>query len=105
MLVVLGAAEAGRQDLLRVPASLQMIGSASYSIDLFQCIFMGLAWKVLQFTQLVPRVPVLLTFAVLTLSSVGGAIVVSRTVELPLIQLLRGFSGRPPRSAKPQVVS
>jgi peptidoglycan/LPS O-acetylase OafA/YrhL len=56
-LVVLGAAETGRQNTITVPVALQTLGSASYSIYLFQFVFIGLVWKLWLALGLDARMP------------------------------------------------
>ena len=88
-IIVLGIAESDRQDLLRVPQGLRKIGSASYSIYLFQFIFIGVAWQMLLVTGLDQRIPLLVTFAILVIAAIGGGVFMSHTVEYPLMRAVR----------------
>jgi peptidoglycan/LPS O-acetylase OafA/YrhL len=70
-----------------------MLGSASYSIYLFQFIFIGLAWQV--WTRLLPQgsAPDWVTFVVLAAAGIGGGVLVSRTCEYPLLGWIRRRMG------------
>jgi exopolysaccharide production protein ExoZ len=92
-IVVLGIAEADRQSLLRVPAILRTIGAASYSIYLFQFIFIATTWQVLLATGLGHRIPVAGAYVTLALAVLVGGVVTSRCVEYPLMRLVRGRRG------------
>lgn len=98
-LVVLGLAEAARRGALSVPGWLQRLGSASYSIYLFQFLFIGVAWKLLLATRVVTLLPKALVFLVLASCGVGGGIIMSRLVEQPLIRALRHRPALLPASA------
>lgn len=97
-LIVLGAAEAGRQSLVTVPRILQALGSASYSIYLFQFVFIGVAWKLWLATGLDRSMPHGASFPLLVAAGVVGGIAVSRLVEYPLMKMVR--SGLPIRVAR-----
>ena len=90
-LIVLGIAEAERQNLLRVPLALQRLGGASYSIYLFQFVFIATAWKVLVATRLNQHMPLAADFAVLALAAIAGGVCVSIWIEHPLIRLMRSW--------------
>jgi exopolysaccharide production protein ExoZ len=92
-IIVLGIAEADRHDLLRVPAVLRAVGAASYSIYIFQFIFIGTAWQVLLGARLAHVLPVGVAFVVLALAVLVGGVVMSRCVEHPLMRLVRGRRG------------
>lgn len=89
-LIVIGTAEASRQGLLAVPGFLRGLGAASYSIYLFQFVFIGIAWKLSLATGLDRLLPPAVIFVLLAASGVAGGVLISRTVEYPLIQLARG---------------
>jgi peptidoglycan/LPS O-acetylase OafA/YrhL len=88
-LIVLGIAEADRQKLLSVPAYFRMLGAASYSIYLFQFIFIGMLWQVLLVTRLQQGLPVIAQFTVLAAAGIIGGGGVSIWVERPLIRMIR----------------
>jgi exopolysaccharide production protein ExoZ len=88
-LIVLGAAEAGRRDLLLVPQWLQSLGSATYSIYLFQFVWIGLAWQAVLHLGLEQRLSDAALFLALAVPGVMGGMLMSRLVEQPLIGLLR----------------
>jgi peptidoglycan/LPS O-acetylase OafA/YrhL len=97
-LIVMGLAEADQRNLLRVPAVLRSLGVASYSLYLFQFVFIGLAWQVLRFTRLDQSLPATLQLLLLALGAVAGGMVMACGVERPLIGLLRrGLGVRRPR--------
>jgi exopolysaccharide production protein ExoZ len=88
-LIVLGAAEAGRQSSITVPMVLQTLGSASYSIYLFQFVFIGVLWKLWLATGLDEKMPHMASFPLLAVAGVVGGIATSRLVEYPLMRLVR----------------
>ena len=87
-LLVAGCASAGKCHVA-LPAWLRALGSASYSIYLFQFVFIGVLWKVSSAFDWqgvwVPHVE----FFVLSLGAVLGGIWVSRFVEYPLMGWIR----------------
>ncbi len=89
-LIVLGAAAASRAGLIVVPAPLRVLGAASYSIYLFQFMFIGAAWKFWLGAGLDRDMPPLAAFPLLVLCGLGGGLLMSRTVEYPLMRLIRG---------------
>lgn len=90
MLIVGGVAELDRRGQLRVAALPRMLGAASYSIYLFQFVFIGVAWKALTLTGLADRAPVWLSYPVLAFAGIAGGLAMHRWVELPLLALTRG---------------
>ena len=88
-LIVLGAAEAGRQSAITVPRVLQTLGTASYSVYLFQFVFIGLLWKLWLATGLDGQMPHTASFSLLAVAGVAGGIAMSRLVEYPLMRLVR----------------
>jgi len=98
MLLVLGLAAKSRRLTAPLPALPLVLGSASYSIYLFQFIFIAIAWQIWQRLPFVsPDSPgpatVMLAFATLALSAIAGGVMVSRTCEYPLLRLLRRRAG------------
>ncbi len=93
-LIVLGAAAADRESPLNVPSSLRMLGAASYSIYLFQFIFIGVLWKLWLAAGLDRLTPHTASFPLLAIGGVVGGILASRLIEYPLIRLVRGRSRR-----------
>jgi len=89
-LVILGAAETSREGVARVPSILQILGSASYSLYLFQFVFVGIAWKLWLATGLGATVSPVIGCVVFCLATLGGGIMMSRLVEYPLMRLIRG---------------
>ncbi len=99
--IVLGIAAADQQRPSRVPVLLQQTGAASYSIYLFQFVFIGMVWKTLLVTRLNETLPVLVQFFLLSAAAIGGGILVSRWVEHPLMHLIRNW--RRPLQARPKM--
>lgn len=93
-LIVLGMAAAGRDALVTVRPFLRMLGGASYSIYLFQFIFIGPLWQVWLASGLDRRLPHAASFPLLAVGAVAGGILASRWIEYPLIGLLRGDTRR-----------
>ena len=88
-LIVLGAAEASRQSLITVPKALEALGTASYSIYLFQFVFIGVLWKLWLLSGLGEAMPPAASFPLLAAAGVAGGFTMSRLVEYPLMQLVR----------------
>ena len=93
-LIVLGAAMLSQRRAIRPGRLLMALGSASYSIYLFQFVFFGVAWQIWQRLPFVRGWSELAPFAVLSLSAIIGGVVVSRTCEYPLLRLIRQSAGR-----------
>jgi exopolysaccharide production protein ExoZ len=93
-LIVLGAAATDRKTPMNVPPFLRAIGAASYSIYLFQFIFIGMLWKLWLIAGLDRLTPHAASFPLLAVGGVVGGILASRLIEYPLIRLVRGNSRR-----------
>jgi peptidoglycan/LPS O-acetylase OafA/YrhL len=89
VMIVLGAAAADRDRRLRVGKLLRAFGRASYSIYLFQFVFIGLAWRAMVVSGLSGVLPTLADFFVLAGCGIAGGVVMSRCVEYPLMRWLR----------------
>lgn len=100
-LVVIGAAEASRSRAVTIPVVLRACGSASYSIYLFQFVFIGLMWKALVRSGWSASVPAICVFLLLSFAGVCGGIATSRGVEYPLIRFSRGERFKFLRAATP----
>lgn len=92
-LLIVGVGAAERAGRLAVPGWLRTLGGASYSIYLFQFVFIGLAWQACLAAGLDRRVPDLVLFAALAGVALAGGTVMARLVERPLLRLMRGGSG------------
>lgn len=92
-LIVLGLARAGQSGHLSVPSSLRLLGGASYSVYLFQFVFIGVVWKLWLSAGLGRVAPHGLVFLPLAAAGIVGGILMARYVEQPLIRTVRG----PPR--------
>jgi peptidoglycan/LPS O-acetylase OafA/YrhL len=91
--LILGAAEVSRQSLGHVPLILQTLGSASYSLYLFQFVFIGVAWQLWLASGSGVIVSPVVGCGIITVVAVGGGIMVSRFVEFPLMRLIRDAIG------------
>jgi peptidoglycan/LPS O-acetylase OafA/YrhL len=101
-LLVLGIAGAERAGQLRVPAWLDSAGGVSYSIYLFQFVFIGAAWQVWVKTGLDHRAPPVICFLVLAAAGLVGGYWTGRLVERPLLSLSR--RRRPAQAGEPLTV-
>lgn len=70
---------------------LGLFGSASYSLYIFQFVFIGTAWQALIHTGLAARLPPLAQFAVLATAAIVGGVLAARYVERPLIRACRSI--------------
>ena len=86
-LLVLGLVAWERTSRIAPPTWLRQLGSASYSIYLFQFVWIGAAWQVLVATGLVDRLPAAGIFALLGATAIAGGLAASRWVEKPLAGL------------------
>ncbi|MBO0709729.1 MAG: acyltransferase [Acetobacteraceae bacterium] len=89
-LIVVGVARAGQTGQLPVPSPLRILGSASYSVYLFQFVFIGLVWKLWLSAGLGRLQPHALVFLPLAAAGIVGGVLMSRYVEHPLIRMVRG---------------
>jgi len=92
-IIVLGMAAADRQGLITIPRILQTLGDSSYSIYLFQFLFIGVIWKLWIFIELDRNLPHIASFPLLASAGVVGGVVVSRFVEYPLMGWVRHLRG------------
>ena len=88
----MGLASTGPRRPWPVPAVLRRIGAASYSLYLFQFVFIGMVWKLLVVTHLHEILPVLAQFFLLSAAAIGGGVLMSEWVEHPLMNRIRTWS-------------
>ncbi len=88
-LLVLGLAAAERQEGLRLPRLLRVLGDASYSIYLFQFVFIGAAWQLWRAAGVPGGADDVPLFLVLTVAALLGGVAASHLVERPLLRALR----------------
>jgi peptidoglycan/LPS O-acetylase OafA/YrhL len=88
-LIVLGLAQLDRQGRVRVPYILQKLGSASYSIYLYQFLFIGLFWQALVAVKADQILPIPILFIGVSLAGIVGGMVMSALVEQPIQRLSR----------------
>lgn len=92
-LILLGLAASERQGLLSVPGLLLGLGRSSYSLYLFQFIYIGAAWKLCQTLGIERAIPPSLAFLLLAGCAIAGGSATSCWVEYPLMRLIRrGFA-------------
>ena len=89
-LLVLGVAAAEQSECLQMPSWLRTFGGASYSIYLFQFIFIGTVWQGWLKVGLDRQASNLACFLTLASAALIGGVLAARLVEKPLLQLIRG---------------
>jgi exopolysaccharide production protein ExoZ len=93
-LSIIGMAAAERQRCLRVPYAMRALGAASYSIYLFQFLFIGALWQTLMTMRLVVVVPPTGQFVGIAITAIVGGVVMSAVIERPLIRFARERGSR-----------
>ena len=88
-LIVVGLAEIDRRFQPRMPALARIMGSASYSIYLFQFVFIGVAWQAMIGSGFDLVTPVIVQFVLLVFAALAGGVAMSVYVEYPLMALIR----------------
>ena len=83
-LIVLGLAEAGRRSQVIVPPQLIVLGNASYSIYLFQLVFIGIVSQLMLVSGLHRWMPELFTFPLMVATAMAGGISADQLAELEL---------------------
>ncbi len=101
MMIVAGAAGLDGGGAVRVPSVLQELGAGSYSIYLFQFVFIGVAWQALQVLG-VARVTMAGCFLILAAAGIVGGVMMRRYVEYPIMQWMRRESRPLPVLALPE---
>jgi exopolysaccharide production protein ExoZ len=101
VLLVLAGAELSRQRAINVPKAILSLGTASYSIYLFQFVFIGIAWQLWRLSRLDGITPHWASFPLLVGAGVFGGVAASRFIEYPLMRVVRGQY----RKAAPHAVS
>lgn len=92
--LVLGLAGMERRGALGVPGWLRQLGGASYSIYLFQYVFISVAWQGWQVLRLGTVTPAWLCFLALSATAIGGGLLVAWMVEKPLLRRVRDWQAR-----------
>ncbi len=95
VLAVAGLCASERAGLMSAPSWLQAIGGASYSLYLFQFVFIGAAWQAWLRAGLARPPSDAACFVVLAAAAVIGGTLVARWVERPLLAAMRGRRGSP----------
>jgi exopolysaccharide production protein ExoZ len=91
MLAVIGGVELERQDRLRVPAWLQLMGNASYAIYLTHFTLLSLLAKIFMRLGAKENLPILLSYILLPALAVSLGIVIHILVERPLLRKLQRY--------------
>lgn len=89
MLIVVGIVGAERQGRLQFPPALQRLGAASYALYITHLLAIGATWQLLVALRLDRLLPPWSQFVLLLGCAVAVALVLSRTVEAPLIAATR----------------
>jgi peptidoglycan/LPS O-acetylase OafA/YrhL len=88
-LLLAGLAGCERSGALAIPAWLRTLGGASYSIYLFQFVFIGAVWQAVHLSGLSFRGSSVAFALGLAGIAIAGGVVVSRLVERPLLNAMR----------------
>ncbi len=101
-MIVLGMAALSQQATRSIPALLLRLGAASYSIYLFQFVFIGSVWQAWRLSGLAGKLPDYASFLLLAVAGIAGGVAVSRLVEYPLMALVRRMrEPRPGQKVRP----
>lgn len=83
-------------------AALDRLGNASYSLYIWQFVFIGLVWQMLLGASLERQIPHWMVFCTLAIGGIGGGLMAHYVVERPLTRLVRNALHRtPPAVAHP----
>lgn len=93
MLLVLGVAASNLAGALPVPPWLRRMGDASYSIYLFQFVFIGLVWQALLRAGLNHALSYGGLFTILAAAALAGGLLMAHLVESPLLQATQRKAG------------
>lgn len=88
-MIVLGAASISLTKGIRPGALLLALGSASYSIYLFQFIVIAVIWQIWLRLPFAGGLPDYVAFLVLAVPTLIGGVMISRLCEYPLLRFLR----------------
>lgn len=88
-LTILGLVTLSQRKDLKIPTLFSTLGAASYSLYLFQFVFIGTAWQILLKSHLAAIIPPLAQFCLLVLTATIGGVIASSIIEKPLIRFLR----------------
>jgi len=87
--IILGLVEMEQKRGLRVPKQLLWLGRASYSIYLFHLTGIGLFYKLWSAAGMMERAPPWISYGLMVIAGIAGSVVVSLTVEYPLMRWIR----------------
>jgi peptidoglycan/LPS O-acetylase OafA/YrhL len=88
-LIILGLVALERNGDVLVPAPLQWLGRGSYSIYLFHLTVIGVTYKLWSLAGMEKWAPLWLSLGLIAAAGVGGGVIISRTVEYPLMRWIR----------------
>ena len=89
--LIVGVAEKERSGRLQVSPWLRTLGAASYSIYLFQFIFIGAFWQALGASGLDHHAPKPMLFLGMAAFTIAGGVLVAQFVERPLLTFANGI--------------
>ena len=92
-----------RGGTMRLPALLVVMGDSSYTLYLVHVLVVGMLWQVLVHLGIAYALPAWVTYIVLAVGSVIVAVVARRTIERPMIAVLRRLLSRRPAPVPPMV--
>jgi peptidoglycan/LPS O-acetylase OafA/YrhL len=87
--IVLGLVSASNDGWFARPRLFGVLGGASYSLYIFQFVFIATTWQALLYSGLAARLNPLLQFVILAATTIIGGILASRYIEQPLIRACR----------------
>jgi exopolysaccharide production protein ExoZ len=107
--LIAGIVSLEQEGRLHVPGWLQRLGSGSYSIYLFQFVFIGVVWQILRPAGLIQDDLTLSIYVVLAASAILGGLAMSMLVEQPLLKrcsrLLRRAAEERPGAPPPAPIT
>ena len=89
MLIVIGTASANISGRLEAPKFLTRLGGGSYSIYLLHLPCIGIIYKLLAITGVLPAIPLSFLYLILSASAVVICIVISKIIEYPMMSAIR----------------
>jgi exopolysaccharide production protein ExoZ len=92
MLIVIGLAGTNLKGYLNSPTVLKKIGKASYSIYLLHLPCIGVIYKLLAISKLQTFLSIEIIYPVISCGAILTCIVISKFIEYPLMNMVRGFN-------------
>lgn len=91
LLIVIGLASANLTGRLAAPSTLAQLGTASYSIYLLHLPCIGVMYKLFGVAGMLTVIPLGLLYLLLSGGAIVICVIISRTVEYPLMQCIRQY--------------